>query len=107
MKTIIHPVLPLAGLTLMLGLASTALAEVDGQETYENARPGCGVCHNTGAGGAPKVGDAGTWGDRLDASIESLAATVLEGKGSMPAYQGRMSEEEAKAAVSWMVEETR
>jgi len=91
---------------LLFGLNTAATAE-DGETIYQEAQPGCGVCHNTGTAGAPRVGAPDTWGERLDASIESLAETVLSGQGAMPGYEGRLSEEQARAVVKWMVEETR
>jgi cytochrome c5 len=90
---------------VLLTPASAALAE-DGETAYREAQPGCGVCHDGGVAGAPKVGDADSWGDRLDASIDSLTKTVLEGKGAMPAYGGRMDEAKVRAAVEWMVEQS-
>jgi len=91
---------------ILLTSATSALAE-DGESKYRGAQPSCGVCHDSGAAGAPVVGKPDTWKDRLEVSVEELTKTVMTGKGAMPAYQGRMSEEDARAAVQWMVDQTR
>lgn len=81
---------------------------IDGEEVYRSgSMPPCFTCHDTGTAGAPKTGDAGTWGDRLDKDTADLVASVMSGQGVMPAYQDRISEDEARAAVEWMLEQTK
>ena len=95
----------LCTIALTVGAGSSQAA--DGEEIYTGAMPPCSSCHNTGAAGAPKVGDADSWGDRLDADTAELVQNVKDGQGAMPAYKDRNSEEELTAAVEWMVEQTR
>lgn len=56
-----------------------------GEEVY-NAQ--CAACHNAGAAGAPKLGDAGAWGARLKTGFDSLWNAALKGKGAMGAQGG-------------------
>ena len=56
-----------------------------GEEVY-NAQ--CAACHNAGAAGAPKLGDAGGWAPRLKTGFEALWESVLKGKGAMGAQGG-------------------
>ena len=48
----------------------------------------CAACHDSGAAGAPKFGDAGAWADRLKAGYEALLGSALKGKGAMAAQGG-------------------
>lgn len=56
-----------------------------GEEVY-NAQ--CAACHNAGAAGAPKLGDAGAWAPRLRTGFEALWQSALKGKGAMGAQGG-------------------
>jgi cytochrome c5 len=80
-----------------------------GPQVYNQA---CTACHSTGAGGAPKVGDAAAWGARVSAGIATLNKHAIEGfqgaAGYMPAKGGFMnlSDEEVVNAVKYMVDES-
>ena len=90
-----------------LGFGAGPLQAADGEEIYRSAMPPCSSCHDTGAAGAPKVGDAESWGDRLDKDTAGLVQSVKDGLGVMPAYEGKNTDEELTASVQWMVEQTR
>jgi cytochrome c5 len=68
----------------------------------------CMACHSTGAGGAPKVGDAAAWADRIAKGNDVLYSSGINGLAgtSMMAKGGCMScsDEEVQAAVDYMVE---
>ncbi|WP_288130058.1 cytochrome c5 family protein [Microbulbifer sp.] len=66
----------------------------------------CHTCHATGAAGAPKYGDAGAWGPRIDKGIDTLYTHAISGFNAMPARGLCMdcSDDEVKAAVDYMVE---
>ena len=78
-----------------------------GKKVYDTA---CVVCHQTGVGGAPKIGDKAAWADRIaqgEATLADHAIKGFQGKtGMMPPKGGRadLSDEDVKAAVSYMVE---
>lgn len=77
---------------------------LSGQEVYAGV---CAACHDSGAAGAPIIGDAAGWGDRLDKSLEDLAASTINGLGAMPPRGGsNHSDEEIVAAVEYMLENT-
>jgi cytochrome c5 len=65
----------------------------------------CSACHIAGVANAPKLGDKAAWAPRLTAGIDGLTASVIKGKGVMPAKGGAAtaSDAEIKAAVSYMV----
>lgn len=48
----------------------------------------CGVCHATGAAGAPKMGDAAAWAPRIKTGYEALLNSALKGKGAMSPQGG-------------------
>ena len=56
-----------------------------GEQVYQGQ---CMACHGTGAAGAPKLGDAATWGPRVSTGYEALLASALKGKGAMAAQGG-------------------
>lgn len=75
---------------------------VDGEKVYKGL---CFSCHDAGVVGAPKLGDKAAWAPRIAAGMDSLYNNSLKGKGAMPAKGGnpKLSDEEVKAAVDWMV----
>ncbi len=63
----------------------------------------CGACHNTGAAGAPKVGDAAAWGPRIKTGYEALLNSAMKGKNAMPAQSGGdVADAEIARAVVYM-----
>ena len=69
----------------------------------------CAMCHAAGVAGAPKPGDKADWGPRIAQGKDTLYKHAIEGfngaKGAMPARGGnaKMSDEDVKAAVDYMV----
>ena len=69
----------------------------------------CAMCHAAGVAGAPKPGDKEDWGPRIAQGKDTLYKHAIEGfngaKGAMPARGGnaKMSDEDVKAAVDYMV----
>lgn len=56
-----------------------------GEEVYKMA---CAMCHATGVTGAPKLGDAAAWKDRLAQGYDTLVKHAVEGIRLMPAKGG-------------------
>lgn len=79
---------------------------VHGQQIYRQA---CAFCHDKGVAGAPKTGDAASWGPRLAQGMDALYTASLRGKGAMPAKGGNpaLSDGDVKAAVDYMVAQSR
>lgn len=48
----------------------------------------CAACHDSGAAGAPKVGDNGAWSARLAQGYDTLVKHAIEGIRAMPAKGG-------------------
>ncbi len=75
-----------------------------GEEVIQLA---CAACHNAGVAGAPKLGDTAAWEDRAGAGLDTLVASVVNGKGAMPPKGGNpsLSEEEIRRSVVTMLEQ--
>ena len=81
-----------------------------GPQVYNTA---CLACHSSGAGGAPIVGDAAQWTDRMARGTDTLydhAINGFDGDAATPmlAKGGRvdLSDQEVIDAVAYMVEES-
>ncbi len=86
---------------------AVALAE-EGKKIYDKA---CVACHAAGVAGAPKLGDATAWAPRINQGMDVLYENAIKGfqgsTGLMPPKGGftALSDEEVKAAVSYMVDQ--
>ena len=95
------------GAFLMLS-SQAVLADV-GKAIYDKA---CFACHNMGIAGAPKIGDKDAWTARIAQGMDVLKQHSIDGfsgsTGFMPAKGGRpdLSDDEVKAAVVYMVEQS-
>ncbi|MEO7917603.1 MAG: c-type cytochrome, partial [Dokdonella sp.] len=78
----------------------------DGKVVYESL---CHSCHDTGAGGSPKLTDKAIWAPRVAQGLDTLHKHAIEGytgtAGMMPARGGNpsLTDEQVKATVDWMV----
>lgn len=76
-----------------------------GEEVYTAA---CAACHTSGIAGAPKLGAADDWTDRIakgmdvlyDSGVNGLAGTGMIAKGGC----ANCSDEEVNSAVDYMVD---
>ncbi len=69
----------------------------------------CWACHNSGAAGAPKVGDAAAWAPRAEKGIDALLATAISGINAMPA-KGMCftcTNDDLKALIQYMVDSSK
>ncbi len=95
-KLIVSVTLAAAALFSQFALAA------DGEATY---RKYCFACHDTGAAGAPKLGDAKLWAPRIAKGEDVLLASVKNGLNAMPPMATCMScsDEEFLAAIGFIV----
>jgi len=74
-----------------------------GEQLYKEV---CATCHAAGVAGAPKFGDAASWGPRLSQGLDGMTKVALAGKGGMPARGGTspddVSDYEIERAIVYM-----
>ena len=81
---------------------------MSGPQVYNLA---CIVCHGSGIGGAPTIGDDAAWQARIAKGNDILYLNAIEGyigsTGFMPQKGGRidLSDDEVRGAVDYMVSE--
>jgi|GEM_PF-138214 len=64
----------------------------------------CAGCHIAGVANAPKIGDTAAWQERADLGLEALSASVINGKGVMPARGGsNLTDEEIPVAIQYLM----
>jgi len=91
-------------LVMCIALASTALAAADGAAIYKAK---CAMCH--GPNGDASSAMAKSMGlkplnspDVQKDSAADMTALVTNGKGKMPAFKGKLSDDETKAVVDYV-----
>jgi len=76
-------------------------------------RATCSMCHQTGAAGAPIIGNKAEWKPRIAQGMPTLYKHAIKGftgkKGMMPAKGANpsLSDEDVKAGVDYMVSKAR
>jgi cytochrome c5 len=65
----------------------------------------CAACHQTGANGAPKIGDNKAWAARAARGLTGLSQNALNGVRKMPPHGGNpaLSDTEIERAIAHMV----
>ncbi len=82
---------------------------MSGPQVYNTA---CLACHGAGIGGAPLLGDAAQWAERITQGANILKQHAVEGytgsSGYMPPKGGRLdlADAEIEAAVDYMIGES-
>jgi len=71
----------------------------------EIVREQCSKCHETGAGGAPKIGDRAAWIPRVKQGLDVVVRSAINGHGGMPARGGmaNLTDAEMRSAVVYMM----
>lgn len=89
------------GSTRLAALVPSAVDFDRGRSVYQQS---CSNCHDGGLMGAPKIGHS-----RYSADIEVLTENTIKGIGRMPARGGnpRLSDDDIRAAVEYMVEQSK
>ncbi len=81
----------------------------DGFEVEKAYMQSCWACHNSGAAGAPKVGNAADWAPRIAKGMDTLLANATAGVNAMPA-KGlcfTCTEDDLKALIQYMVDSSK
>jgi|GEM_PF-989332 len=88
-----------AALLMMSQVMTSQALAAEGKTVYEQA---CAACH---AVLPPRFGDQAAWAPLRKQGVAVLVASVLQGKGAMPAKGGNpaLTEIEIRAAVEYML----
>jgi cytochrome c5 len=80
-------------------------APMEGRSGEQVVATACGKCHQTGQGGAPKIGDRAAWTTRVKLGLEPVVKSALKGHAGMPARGGlaELSDAEVRRAVEYML----
>ena len=99
-------VIAVAFLALALPLAAQQpkaplKGELSGKQIVEAQ---CFKCHQTGVGGAPRIGDRDAWIPRVKQGFEVVVRSAIKGHGGMPPRGGMadLSDAEIRSAVVYM-----
>ena len=81
--------------------ATAKPAERSGEQVVQAA---CASCHQTGVGGAPKIGDRAAWIPRATKGYDIVVRSAIKGHGAMPARGGMadLTDAEVRSAVTYM-----
>ena len=92
---------PAADQGFMLKDANAPKVLLAGEAVYT---ANCAACHASGAAGAPKFGDAASWGPRIAQGYDLLVKHAIEGIRAMPARGGNpdLDDVEVARAVVFM-----
>ena len=97
LKVVRSPLVKASMLIVSLAFASSISADVNTGEPLQLAQltadfnaettymMSCFACHNSGAGGAPKLDDPADWTARMEKGMEGVMANVINGVNAMPA----------------------
>lgn len=108
---------------VQVGLVS-ALAVMSGSLSADSAKPvamqlaqagfdveavymqSCWACHNSGAAGAPRVGDTAAWATRMEKGFEAVLANSINGINAMPPKGMCMTctDDQLRELVQYMVD---
>ena len=77
------------------------VAAADGKAVYEKT---CKACH---AAMKPKMGDKAAWAPLIKQGADALTAVVVKGKPPMPPKGGAATEADVKAAVEYMISQSK
>ena len=83
---------------LMLG---GQVAAADGKAVFEKS---CKGCHSAMK---PKIGDKAAWAPLISQGVDALTASVVKGKPPMPPKGGAANEADVKAAVEYIISQSK
>ncbi len=91
---------------LLVGIVATMMAggqvaAADGKAVFDKTCKGCHTMMQ------PKIGDKAAWAPRIARGEAALVASVMKGKTPMPPKGGAASEADVKAAVEYIISQSK
>ena len=87
--------------TVAVLLSAGQVAAADGKAVYDKTCKGCHTAMK------PKVGDKAAWAPLIAQGADALTAAVMKGKKPMPPKGGAANEADVKAAVEYMMSQSK
>ena len=83
--------------------AAAPTASRSGEDIY---RTSCAACHDTGAAGAPMLGDAGAWASFTEKGMDGMLRNSISGVNAMPPRGTcvNCSDDELREAIQFMLD---
>ena len=91
--------------TAPTGAAPAAAPSGDAERSGEQVvQAACMRCHDTGQGGAPRIGDKTAWAPRISQGVAAVTLSAIRGHGGMPARGGLadLTDKEVTNAILYM-----
>ena len=106
MAAMLKPVITLEEMRSNMTVAAAGGAvDLPPDQLYQNA---CLACHSTGAAGAPKIGDAAAWAERLGKGVDALVTSAINGIGAMPPRGGsQFTDDQIRSVVEYILDNSR
>lgn len=82
-------------------VSTVQVAAADGKAVYEKSCKGCHLAMK------PKTGDKAAWAPLIKKGAAAMTAVVVKGKPPMPPNGGAASEADVKAAVEYMISQSK
>lgn len=89
--------------------AAAAGASATARSGEDVVKAVCGMCHASGAAGAPKIGDKAAWAPRIAQGVNVLVQHAMSGIRAMPPKGtcAACSDAEIKGAVEYLVSQAK
>lgn len=100
---------PMLVFALALCLPAGAMAKEEAERSGEVIYRGtCAACHDTGAAGAPKIGDRKAWAPRIREGKRMMVRMAIKGIRGMPPRGGNpnLSDEDVERAVVYLLNQS-
>jgi cytochrome c5 len=102
-------------LALLVAAAAAGPALADEEHERKEKRAGeqiyrqtCAACHDSGAGGAPRIGDRKAWAPRIREGKRMMVRMSIKGIRGMPPRGGNpaLSDEDMERAVVYLLNQS-
>jgi cytochrome c5 len=89
--------------------AATASAASGPKNPADIYQASCMACHGSGVLGAPKLGDAAAWGERLAKGMDTLTANAISGINAMPPKGtcATCSDDDIRATIQYILDNSK
>jgi cytochrome c5 len=89
-------------------MVASAAADTSSKTPEQLYQGACLACHMTGAAGAPKLGDAAAWAERMAKGLDAMVSSAIGGIGAMPPRGGsQYDDDQIRQVVEYILENSK